>query len=110
MVRGVPKPDSGMLAKFGIKENMQALFVDETDTSQSVFPENWLPLNVFLDLQTQWRVGMKGPLGLDYQAVKAALELMQIAVKEWPDLFQDIRILEAAWLDEAAQLRKEQGE
>lgn len=110
MVRGIPKVDDAMFGRLGIKGNMQALFIEQTEPVQWVLAENWLSFNVFLDLQTQWRVGINGPTGLDYQAVKTVFELNCIPKKRWTNLFRDIRTMEAAWLEERNKLKQEQGE
>lgn len=110
MVRGVPKPDADMFAKLGIKANMQALFIEQVESVQVVFPENWLPLTVFLAVQTQWRVvsGAAGAAytGLDYVALKAAMDLMLVNETERPDVFEDVRIMEVEWLNTHAELSK----
>ena len=59
MVR--PKRSAAELASYGLTE---ADFADE-DTVH-VWPENWLAVEVFASLLTQWRVGMAGMVGLDY--------------------------------------------
>jgi len=41
--------------------------------------EAWPALQVFLTVQTQWRSGPSGLLGLDYNAVRWVMELQRIA-------------------------------
>jgi hypothetical protein len=36
-----------------------------------LWPENVAPVRLFDMMQTQWRVGMSGPIGLDYTALPA---------------------------------------
>ena len=43
---------------------------------------------------------MGGVTGLDYTAVQSALNMMDIDKALWPDLFDDIRVLEAEALKE----------
>lgn len=103
MVRGLPKPDFDMFKKLGIKADMQAHFIEEVETVQVVFEENWLALTVFIAVQTQWRIvaGMSGSMvtGLDYAALKGAMDMLGVSKKKRPQLFDDVRILEAAWLE-----------
>jgi len=63
-----------------------------------VWPDNWLSVRIFNALCTQWRVGMNGPTGLDYGAIPVVLQLKQIPETDWPDLFDDICVMEQAAL------------
>lgn len=110
MVRVESKPDESMFARLGIKANTQALFTEQAKQEVLVLPENWYPFCVFMDLQTQWRMGVRSPTGLDYQAVKAAFELLAIPRKKWAELFRDIQELERYFLEEVEIVRKEKGE
>lgn len=56
---------------------------------------------MFLRLQTQWRVGMNGPIGLDYLAVKWLFRLY--SVKEPASLLEDLQVMEAAALSAMAK-------
>lgn len=43
----------------------------------------------------QWRITPSGTLiGLDYSAVKAALEMAGIKRREWPELFEQLLVME----------------
>ena len=53
-------------------------------------------LEMFLRLQTQWRVGMGGPLGLDYGATEWLFRLYAIA--EPASLLEDLQVMEYAVL------------
>jgi hypothetical protein len=44
-----------------------------------VEPDAWPALQIFLTVQTQWRSGPSGLLGLDYNAVRWVMELQRIA-------------------------------
>lgn len=65
-----------------------------------VWEENGEVLDVFLACETQWRHGsMTGRLiGLDYQGLRAALDLMEI--KDKKQTFEDLRLMERAVIDE----------
>ena len=66
-----------------------------------VWEENWEAVQMFLRLQTQWRVGMNGPLGLDYVAAQWLFRLY--AVKEPASLLEDLQVMEAAVLTAIAE-------
>lgn len=54
-------------------------------------------------MQTQWRVGMSGATGLDYGPLFTRMSRLSV---EWEQTFDDIRVLEAAALE---QMRKDRG-
>lgn len=49
-------------------------------------------------LGTQWRQGPSGAYGLDYNAIPFVLRMKRIPRERWPDLFEDLRVLERAAL------------
>ena len=66
-----------------------------------VWEENWPAVELFLRVQTQWRVtqwrvGMNGPVGLDYGAVQWVISLY--AVQDPRAALEDLQIMEAAVL------------
>ncbi|MBD3812717.1 MAG: DUF1799 domain-containing protein [Betaproteobacteria bacterium] len=63
-----------------------------------LWPENAEPFGVFIALQTQWRAGAQGVVGLDYSAIEPVLRLQQIDTARWPALFDDLRVMERAAL------------
>lgn len=46
-------------------------------------------------MQTQWRVGMGGAIGLDYNVVFHELDRKNLDKSEYDDFFNDIQIMEA---------------
>lgn len=80
--------------------------VDVDEGEVYLWPENRDAWGLWLALQTQWRTGMAGATGLDYTALQATLGLMGIKKKLWPELFQLIRAMEIATLDEWGKQRK----
>jgi hypothetical protein len=65
-----------------------------------LLPENWLPFNLFSRLGTQWRVGMAGATGLDYNALYPLLDKQCTTPDEWDNAFADIQVMESAALSE----------
>jgi hypothetical protein len=77
------------------------------ETLCEVWPENWLAVEAFLVVQTQWSVGMGGATGFDYTRVKAGLEMAGITVSV--ELFEKLRVIEHAALRAWAG-QKQQGQ
>ncbi len=70
-----------------------------------VWEENWPVVELFLRVQTQWRTGMNGPVGLDYVAVAWVLKLIaEEAIHR--ALLEDLQIMEGAVL---AYIAKQEG-
>lgn len=54
-------------------------------------------VQLLVALGTQWRMAaMGGPVGLDYGAVRPTLQLLGVPRAQWPDLFKDLQVMEAA--------------
>lgn len=64
-----------------------------------VWPENWLPLQVFCAMRTQWNEGFNGRTGFRYEALREIRFAYGIKSADWPDVFDAIRVMEAAALE-----------
>ncbi len=62
-----------------------------------MWEENWPAVELFLRVQTQWRTGMNGPIGLDYVAVAWVLKLVAEEATH-RTLLEDLQIMEGAVL------------
>ncbi|WP_343055048.1 DUF1799 domain-containing protein [Azospirillum oleiclasticum] len=76
----------------------------------AVRPDNWPCVRLFAALDTQWHhapLGMAGSMhsGLRYEVLD--LVARHLGVRVTPRLFEDIRAMEAAALDELARVRAE---
>ncbi len=60
-----------------------------------LWQDNVASFEIFVALQTQWRIGMGGPTGLDYAAVPVVMELQQVAPDDRRRIFDDVRVMEA---------------
>lgn len=49
-------------------------------------------------MSTQWRIGMAGAIGLDYNALPVVMTLTGIPENERPGVFEDLRVMESAAL------------
>jgi hypothetical protein len=77
----------------------RAHFKDELTIE--VWSENWQIFQIFaFDLATQWRVGMCGATGLDYNVLPFIFRTRGIPRSEWATAFDDIRAMEAEALKE----------
>lgn len=68
---------------------------DFGDTSFALWPENEEAINLFCSISTQWRIGMAGPTGLDYNVLFARMGRMALTDEAHERLFQDIRVVES---------------
>lgn len=65
-----------------------------------VWPENMPIIAVFSGMQTQWRMGANGPVGLDYSVLPLVMRAMSVSRADLPDIFDGLRTMEYAALDE----------
>lgn len=75
------------------------VILPEEETRPKVFkvwPENWESVCMFLRLLTQWRMGPRGPVGLDYQAARWLFELFEVSRPV--EVMDDLQTMEAAYL------------
>lgn len=73
----------------------------------TVYPDNILPVKIFGDMLTQWRIApMGGPVGLDYNVLPIVLKIRKVDEKEEADIFECIKIMESAALKRMREVRK----
>ncbi len=60
-----------------------------------IWPENEKAISLFSSVSTQWRIGMGGPTGLDYNVLFHLLDRMRLTDTEYDQLFDDVRIIES---------------
>ena len=58
-----------------------------------IWPETWPAVDLFLKVQTQWRGGASGIIGLDYTAVRWVMQLYG-SEDDW-ELLEDLQVIEA---------------
>lgn len=74
------------------------------DMCIEIWAENWPVFQIFAyDLTTQWRIGMCGATGLDYNVLPFLFRARGIARSKWGEALDDIRAMEQAALSEMAQ-------
>lgn len=52
---------------------------------------------------TQWRTGMGGATGLDYNVLFRLLDREAGSAERWDELFDDVRVMESVALEEMAR-------
>jgi hypothetical protein len=72
--------------------------VEQRPTTFGILPENVEAVSWFLKMQTQWRMGMNGPTGLDYGVflMCAKDEGVKRSDRVW--LLEDLRLMEGEFL------------
>jgi hypothetical protein len=65
-----------------------------------VWPENERAIRLFLAIKTQWRTGVNGPTGLDYNVLFSAMDRMKLSDQDYESMFLDMRVIESAALVE----------
>jgi hypothetical protein len=65
----------------------------ERDEDCLVWPEAWPAVDMFLKVQTQWRGGASGIIGLDYGAVRWVMQLY--GSEDDRELLEDLQVIEA---------------
>jgi hypothetical protein len=63
-----------------------------------LWPEHLAAFELFLGLQTQWVVGMGGPVGLAYAGVESCLRLYGLKPVDRRQRFAELQHIERGWL------------
>ena len=84
------------LAAFGL--HLDGAVAGRLDDVAWLWPENERTWRLWLQVQTQWRVGLDGKTGLDYAGVQACMELRRIPRRQRPRLFEQMHAMELAAL------------
>ena len=60
-----------------------------------VWQEHGPAISLFSSISTQWRVGMSGACGLDYNVLFASMDRMKLTDAQHDQLFEDVRVIES---------------
>lgn len=75
--------------------DLLGLTLDDVELpSVEVYPENWQALRVFLAMQTQWRIGRFGVVGLDYAVLPLVERQIGVRRSKRRDVFAAVQVLE----------------
>lgn len=80
-------------------EQFKAMLASSAPTPVGVFPDNWSIVQCFISLRTQWRVGMNGATGLDYNVLPMIFRLHRIPSKAQRKVLSGLQIMEAETLE-----------
>ena len=80
--------------------------VEEATQPVEVWPDNAMSVNVFIAMSTQWRVGMNGATGLDYNALPSVMKLVGVPKKSRASVFDDVRTLEDSAMETMKKAKK----
>jgi hypothetical protein len=83
-----PAPSESELEAAGLT------LADLEGEAAEVWPEHERAWRLFNALQTQWRVGMAGPTGLDYNVLFHKMDRMGLDPDEYEEVEADIRVME----------------
>ena len=79
-------------------------FIDARDTVD-VWDENWDVLHLYRTYDTQWRVGMGGPTGLDMMVFLHELDRKNVPDDIYDDMVWKLSIIETAALKQMHKKR-----
>jgi len=68
--------------------------------SIEVWPEHYQVYSVFIAMNTQWRTGMNGVTGLDYNALREVWDRTRTPEEDRDEIFYELQIMERAALEE----------
>lgn len=83
------------------------LVAEDVATEVEVWPDTIEPLKLFRLMGTQWRIGGAGATGLDYGVLFTLMDRQRLARDEQDELFEAVRIMEEAALQQMADNRRE---
>lgn len=70
-----------------------------------IWPDNWLPVEVFISMGTQWRTGMGGATGLDYGVLPDVMRLRGVPKADRAEVFDWVRLMEGEALSQMREKR-----
>lgn len=73
---------------------------DDKDWRCILWADNWPAMRLFNQVSTQWRTGLNGPVGLDYNVVYHDLDRLNLDPDSYDDLMGCIRVIEGVALKE----------
>lgn len=85
--------DEKELKAFGLKASDFASTI-------KVLPDNEIPFNLFLYMATQWRSGMNGYIGMDYNVLLHKMDRMKLSERDYLQLEDDMQVMENAALEQ----------
>ena len=72
---------------------------DVATAAVDIWPDNRQAVELFSRMGTQWRVGMSGPTGLDYNVLYRRMDRMGLTPEQYDALEQDLQVMEGTALN-----------
>lgn len=88
------RPTAAKAGALGLKPE------DFPEPQVDLWSENWPAIQFFTRISTQWRTGMNGPTGLDYNVVFHELDRQGTAGDAYDEMMAAIRVIESTALEE----------
>ena len=66
--------------------------VNKKEENYYILPDNWLAMEIFIMVQTQWRVSNGVIYGIDYNAIQWIFKLKKDKIKKPLELFADLQV------------------
>lgn len=85
---------------------MFGLKLEDMDEEVELWAANVQCFTVFEAMGTQWRMGMGGATGLDYQALPVVMDMAGLEAGERQEVFRDLRVMEQEALRTMADNRE----
>lgn len=82
------------LAEFGLTPE------DRPEEDFFIWKENYAAFNLFYRFNTQWRVGMSGVVGLDYNVFQHEMDRLKLSDEEYDDMMYCLNIIESTAIAE----------
>ena len=77
--------------------------LQQQPTEIELWPEHQTPFALFVAMLTQWRMGMAGPVGLDYAVLPWVADQLCISARKVREAFADVQAMERAALNIMAE-------
>lgn len=65
---------------------------------EGIYPDNVQTVSLFIDMLTQWRVGVNGATGFDYKALPVVFKMRGVKKKNREEVFNGLQVMERAAL------------
>lgn len=72
--------------------------LQQLPTEVELWPEHQIPFELFCAMLTQWRMGMAGPVGLDYAVLPWVADQLRISARKLREAFPTVQAMERAAL------------
>lgn len=68
--------------------------LQQQPTTVELWPEHLAPFELFCAMLTQWRMGMAGPVGLDYAVLPWVADQLRFSARKLREAFRGLQAME----------------